>query len=54
MAIRTEEPSRTVLTLKFEIARREKTIAALKADGHQTTDAEGELRDLRETFALLN
>ena len=47
------EASQTILALKAEIARREDTIAALKAGGHRTTDAERELLNLKETLALL-
>jgi hypothetical protein len=53
MSIQPWEASQTVFVLKVEIARREKTIAELKADGHRTTDAERELLNLKKTLALL-
>ena len=41
------------LELQAEIKRREETIRTLKAGGHRTVDAERELKNLKETAALI-
>ena len=54
MLCRTRKPSRSLINLRAQIARREAVIEALHAKGHLTTDAEAELKRLKDSLALLD
>jgi hypothetical protein len=53
MAIHDLEPGPTIARIESEIAQQQVTIRDLKQSGHETTDAEKHLRDMRESLALL-
>jgi prefoldin subunit 5 len=46
------ELAQSISMLEAEIARQEETIRSLRSRGHQCTDAERQLNNLKESLAL--